>query len=56
LEKQIGHLEDQLATLASRLETPPNHHEEVQRLGEEYVCLQTKLEELLTHWEKLHDG
>jgi ATP-binding cassette subfamily F protein 3 len=48
LEKQIGHLEDQLATLASRLETP--------RLGEEYVRLQAKLEELLTHWEKLHDG
>jgi ATP-binding cassette subfamily F protein 3 len=54
VEKRISTLEEQLASLSSKLENPPVDPSAVQHLGQEYVQVRDDLEELLVEWEGLH--
>jgi ATP-binding cassette subfamily F protein 3 len=54
VEELIDQLEDDLATLSHRLENPPADAANVQKLGREYVRVQTELEALMEEWEELH--
>lgn len=54
VEERINHLEEELRTLARRLESPPSDIPEVQRLGRTYAAYQAELEALLVEWEQLH--
>jgi ATP-binding cassette subfamily F protein 3 len=54
LEDQIALLEGHLATLSGQLENPPSDPAKVQRLGGEYVRVQTELERMMEEWEGLH--
>jgi ATP-binding cassette subfamily F protein 3 len=54
IENQIDLLDDELATLARKLENPPKDAAKVQKLGNDYVKVQKALEDLLVEWEKLH--
>lgn len=53
LEEQIASYEVQLNILSKQLENPPPQPLAVQRLGEDYVKLQNKLDELFFEWEQL---
>ncbi|MDD2695198.1 MAG: hypothetical protein PHD58_04675, partial [Anaerolineales bacterium] len=53
VEKRIASLEEQIGHIATLLEKPPPESETVQRLGEDYVELQNKIEVLLGEWESL---
>lgn len=54
VEASITALETQLAAISHKLENPPTDPVKVQRLGNEYVRLQSELDQLLLDWEKLH--
>ncbi len=54
LESSIAKLEEQLSAAGKKLEIPPPDPAEVEKLGAEYVRIQTTLEKALTEWEKLH--
>jgi ATP-binding cassette subfamily F protein 3 len=54
VEELIDQLEDDLAILSHRLENPPADAAKVQKLGTEYVRVQTELEALMEEWEELH--
>ena len=53
VEGLVATLEAQLDTLTRRLEKPPGEASKVQKLGEEYVRVQSELEGLLAEWESL---
>lgn len=53
LENEIAGLEEQLAQVSRQLEMPPADPAKVQRLGQEYLQLQQKLEQLMGEWEML---
>jgi ATP-binding cassette, subfamily F, member 3 len=54
VEALITALEAQLELIAKKLERPPADPARVQHLGQEYVDLQNKLDELMVEWESLH--
>jgi ATP-binding cassette subfamily F protein 3 len=54
VEALIDQLETDLATLAHRLENPPQDSAKVQKLGTEYVRVQKELEILMEEWGELH--
>jgi ATP-binding cassette, subfamily F, member 3 len=54
VEDTINTLEGELATLSRKLENPPADPAQVQKLGNEYVKIQGKLDELMKEWESLH--
>ncbi len=56
LEARISELEAQLATLSRQLEAPPSDPGQVQRLGSDYVRLQSELDRRLAEWEELQEG
>ncbi len=53
VESLISLLETQLKELGLRLENPPSDPGKVQKLGKEYVDVQSRLEVLLQEWEGL---
>ncbi len=53
VESLVSLLETQLNELGLRLENPPSDPGKVQKLGKEYVEVQTRLEALLQEWEGL---
>ncbi len=53
VEEHITLLEGHLAALSSQLENPPADPAKVQRLGGEYVHVQSELDKLLHEWEEL---
>ncbi len=55
LETSIEALEQQLAVLTRRLESPPADPLKVQQLGNEYLRLQSELDELLHAWAEMHN-
>lgn len=54
IESEIADLEHQLANISSQLESPPTDPKIVQKMGEQYVQLQNKINDLLNEWEVLH--
>lgn len=54
VESLITTLEAQLDALSQKLERPPSEPAKVQRLGQEYVNVQSKLDELMQEWVSLH--
>jgi ATP-binding cassette subfamily F protein 3 len=54
VESLIASLEGQLDALSQKLERPPADPVKVQRLGQDYVSVQNKLDELMLEWESLH--
>ncbi|NPV85752.1 MAG: ABC-F family ATP-binding cassette domain-containing protein [Anaerolineae bacterium] len=50
IENEITHLENQLALICRNLENPPADLAIVQKLGQEYQEIQTKLEKLYDQW------
>ena len=54
LEDQITALESQLDSLSRKLEIPPSDPAKVHKLGNEYVRVQTELDELMEEWGRLH--
>jgi ATP-binding cassette subfamily F protein 3 len=54
VEALIDQMETDLATLAHRLENPPQDSSKVQKLGTEYVRVQKELETLMEEWGELH--
>ena len=55
VEALIEQLEADLATLAHRLENPPQDTVKVEKLGTEYVRVQKELEILMDEWGELHE-
>jgi ATP-binding cassette subfamily F protein 3 len=55
LEEQITQLEDKLAGLARKLETPPAQTDLVEQLGIEYVDTQNEINCLVMEWEGLQE-
>jgi ATP-binding cassette, subfamily F, member 3 len=53
LEVEIADLENQLRNMASQLENPPADPGRVQKLGQEYVRLQTAIDEGMATWSDL---
>jgi hypothetical protein len=53
VEAQITILEEGLAILSRKLENPPADPAKVQRLGQEYVRVQSVLDQLIEEWEQL---
>ena len=53
VEAQIATLEEKLAILSRKLENPPADPAKVQRLGQEYVKVQSELDLLIEEWEQL---
>jgi ATP-binding cassette subfamily F protein 3 len=54
VEVEVTGLEGQLAELSRKLENPPVDPFEVQRMGQDYVQLQDRINALLAEWEDLH--
>jgi ATP-binding cassette subfamily F protein 3 len=54
VEAEISDLETQAAAISRQLENPPADPVKVQRLGQEYVRLQSILEERLDEWTQLN--
>lgn len=54
IEESIAKREAELAVLERRLENPPTDPIQVQKLGNEYVRLQTEIDRLLEEWDRLH--
>jgi len=54
VESLIASLDAQLQTLSTKLENPPSDPVQVQRLGQEYVDVQSMLDDLMLEWESLH--
>lgn len=55
IEGQIAELEAQLSAVSRQLENPPADPARVQRLGSDYLRLQSDLEGLLGKWESLQE-
>lgn len=55
VETLIAGLEEHLAVITSRLEKPPADPAKVQRLGQDYLRLQTQIDELMKEWELLNE-
>jgi ATP-binding cassette subfamily F protein 3 len=55
IEAKIERLEADLASLARKLENPPQDAGKVQKLGTEYVKVQKELETLMDEWGDLHE-
>jgi ATP-binding cassette, subfamily F, member 3 len=55
LEVEIANLENQLRNVASQLENPPADPGRVQKLGQEYVRLQTAIDERMATWSDLSE-
>ena len=55
VEERIALLEGHLTALSSQLENPPPDPAKVQRLGGEYVRVQSELEGLIQEWEGLQN-
>lgn len=56
VETLIASLEAELDTLGRKLEKPPSEPSKVQRLGQDYVRVQSELDELMVEWESLHQN
>ena len=56
VETLIDGLEEELATLARKLEKPPTDSAKVHKLGNEYVRVQNELDNLMEEWGELHEG
>jgi ATP-binding cassette subfamily F protein 3 len=54
IEGLVETLEQQLEVLSRKLENPPVHLAELQKLGVEYVQVQSELDELMSEWEQLN--
>lgn len=54
VEDTISKLEKQVAQIASQLENPPTDPLVVQQLGQDYMRLQSELDQLMEEWEALH--
>ncbi|MCC6956745.1 MAG: ABC-F family ATP-binding cassette domain-containing protein [Anaerolineales bacterium] len=54
IERRIASLEDELAALSRRLETPPSDLDEVHKLGSDYARCEQELDKLMHEWESLH--
>ncbi len=54
VERQIAGLEERMAALSGKLESPPADPQEVERLGSEYVGVQQELDTLMGEWMSLH--
>jgi ATP-binding cassette subfamily F protein 3 len=54
LEACIAELEQEIEALTRLLADPPADRMEVARLGEEYRVAQSRLEDLMEEWEKVH--
>jgi ATP-binding cassette subfamily F protein 3 len=54
IEGLVEALEQQLEVLSRKLESPPADLAELQKLGVEYVQVQSELDELLSEWEQLN--
>ncbi len=55
IEGKIADLEGQLSAVSRQLENPPADPARVQRLGSDYLRLQSDLEGLLGEWESLQE-
>ncbi len=54
VEETIAALEIELVTLSRKLERPPSDPAKVQRLGQDYVRLQSEIDKLMQEWENLN--
>jgi ATP-binding cassette, subfamily F, member 3 len=54
IEAEISEMEEQVAAISRQLENPPADPEKVQFLGQEYVRLQSLLDERLEEWTQLN--
>ena len=55
VEDEVTTLEQKLAELALRLESPPPDPGKVHKLGQDYVGVQNKLDKLMEEWESLQE-
>ena len=55
LETLITIQEEKLAAISLSLENPPADQKKVQKLGEDYVKMQSSLDALMAEWETLHE-
>jgi ATP-binding cassette subfamily F protein 3 len=55
LEDTIARRERELAGLERKLENPPADPLQVQKLGNDYVRLQSEIDHLLEEWQRLHE-
>jgi uncharacterized protein involved in exopolysaccharide biosynthesis len=55
LEGEIGALEEDLRTIARRLEDPPPDVAQVQKLAHEYERVQQVLDQLMEEWGALSE-
>ena len=53
LRKRVAELEAQLAKISQQLAEPPADHDEVLRLGDDYVEIENELNALIVEWEAL---
>jgi len=53
IENRAAELEIQLAEISQKLENPPQDSAEVQRLGDDYVEIQSEMHALIAEWERL---
>jgi len=53
IELRIGELEKELARLTQALQTPPEDLDRVRQMGIRYAEVETELEKVLAHWERL---
>ena len=56
IEGLVETLEQQLEVLSRKLETPPVDLAELQKLGVEYVQVQSELDELMSEWEQINQS
>jgi ATP-binding cassette, subfamily F, member 3 len=56
VERRITSLEEELAALSRKLESPPADMVKVQHLGQEYVRVQDELNSMVNEWEHLHNS
>lgn len=56
LETRIADLETHLASISNELQDPPANPEEVRRLGERYVEVDSELNALIREWQGLQEG
>jgi ATP-binding cassette, subfamily F, member 3 len=55
LESEIAALEQQLKLISAQLENPPSEAGRVEKLGQEYMRLQTDIDERMAAWADLSD-
>ena len=54
VEARVTYLEVQLETVSEQLANPPDNHDTVLRLGDDYIEIQNELDSLIVEWEQLH--